>query len=151
MPCAFKAVPRRGFQSAGKPAQICDRTGAPLAPVASCDYVARHTTHTHIWEGLRRLYLAIRMGRNPWKSQQQTFTGATVEDAPAYKWVGAETLGALFVVERIRGVESKYNEQGGVLNHRNSIQTTLPADSPKIKHTHKPHCERRNPLLTRRW
>ena len=72
------------------------------------------------------------MGRNPWKSQQQTFTRATVEDA--HTRVGGDYGRAFIrVVERIRGVDSKYNEQDGVASNprRNSIQTTLPADSPQ--------------------
>ena len=53
------------------------------------------------------------MGRNPWKSQQQTFTRATVEDA--HTRVGGDYGRAFIrVVERIRGVDSKYNEQDGV-------------------------------------
>ena len=63
-------------------------------------------TQKCIWEGLRRLYLAIRMGRNPWKSQQKTTSRILVEDIPE-----DGDIEYVCSVESLRGVESKYNEQ----------------------------------------
>ena len=74
-----------------------------------------------IWEGLRRLYLAIGMGRNPWKSQQKITSRTSVDDI-----LEDGDSGRACSVERFRGVDSKYNEQDGAT--RNSIQTTLPVD-----------------------
>lgn len=86
-------------------------------------------THLRIWEGLRRLYLAIRTGRNPWKSQQKTPRRASVDDLFGGRlWT--------YALLRVSAALILSTMSKAVVRYCNSIQTTLSAN-PQTEH---PNC-----------